>query len=551
MASNSYILPYNGDKVKEILKYVEETLPKILSTYYSKEEVNNLIDTIPKFNIAVVDSLPTENISSTTVYLVSANIKDTNNLYSEYIYVNNKWEMLGTATVNIDLSEYVKSSDITGVYRYKGIMDPNNLPENPSIGDTYTVGGESWDPILRGPDMTNATLTYYDEVFTLYCPDIFYYISESSGVKRVSLIVKLGDVGYNLKFDENNPSLVVVPANKDCAYFTRGYDNSKISVNKMYHDSDGAHNDTILYSDFVSEFNTFINNAMEYTNNLLGDFNGQQSYVIYQLIPEIGDNLTWNGYIWESTTNGSLYYTKNQVDGIVSTYETKTDSANKLQEAKGYTDTEIREKTIRLWQPNTEYKAGELIFYKPQGSNFLQLYITDTDTTSGSSFNDNSLSILPWWAADHSNLAYMATNDTNGDNIVFTYARKTELSSYSQKPTIITDNTSTTYNLEFLGSTNKIIRLSTLSELNFTFHDGEYNADLLINLVFTSGDTPTQISYPNTGILNWIGTDCALSEGQSIFAPAANTRYDIVFSFDGSQLVGYVCGYTPATVSNG
>ena len=181
----------------------------------------------------------------------------------------------------------------------------------------------------------------------------------------------------------------------------------------------------------------------------------------------------------------------------------------------------------------------------------MQLYTTDTDTTSGSSFNDISFSVLPLRNADHSSIADMATNDTNGDNIIFTYARKTELSSYSQKPTIENDTSSTSYTIEFLGSTNKIIRLSTLSELNLTFHDGEYNADLLINLVFTSGDTPTQISYPNTGILNWIGTDCALSEGQSIFTPSANTKYDIVFSFDGSQLVGYVCGYTPATVSNG
>ena len=66
-------------------------------------------------------------------------------------------------------------------------------------------------------------------------------------------------------------------------------------------------------------------------------------------------------------------------------------------------------------------------------------------------------SVLPLKNADHSNIADMATNDTNGDNIVSTYATKTELTSYSQKPTIITDNTSTTYNLEFLGSTNKII----------------------------------------------------------------------------------------------
>ena len=232
------------------------------------------------------------------------------------------------------------------------------------------------------------------------------------------------------------------------------------------------------------------------------------------------------------------------------TAETKEDASAKLIEAKNYTD----DNCWREWQPNTEYTVGDkVIIYLPgAGLHFVKCktaHTSEPDVSDDSPYWDYSENTV--FEASIASIATVASNDDMGNNIPNTYATKTELTSYSQKPTIITDNTSTTYNLEFLGSTNKIIRLSTLSELNFTFHDGEYNADLIINLVFTSGDTPTQISYPNTGIINWIGTDCALSEGQSIFAPAANTRYDIVFSFDGSQLVGYVCGYTPATVSNG
>lgn len=222
-----------------------------------------------------------------------------------------------------------------------------------------------------------------------------------------------------------------------------------------------------------------------------------------------------------------------------------------LTESKNYTDTKIRETTIRLWQPNTEYKVGDAVFTKE--GQILQAYYCEVDHTSGSSFSTGEgFRSMGYEYAGSAEVAGRAYDDGNGNDIVSTYATKEELSSYSQKPTIITDNTSTTYDVEFLGSTNKIIRLtSALSELNLTFNDGEYNADLIVNVVFNSGDTATQISYPNTGIINWIGTDCALSGGKSIFAPSANMRYDIVFSFDGSQLVGYVCGYTPATVSNG
>ena len=72
-----------------------------LSKLATKDEVS----AIPKFAIQVVTSLPSTNISTTTVYLLSSG-SDTNNIYTEYIYVNNKWEKLGEQKV--DLTSYVK-----------------------------------------------------------------------------------------------------------------------------------------------------------------------------------------------------------------------------------------------------------------------------------------------------------------------------------------------------------------------------------------------------------------------------------------------------------
>lgn len=64
------------------------------SETYTQEEVNSLVSSIPKFAIEVVDTLPTEDISTTTVYLMTTEA-DANNLYTEYIYVNGSWEKLG------------------------------------------------------------------------------------------------------------------------------------------------------------------------------------------------------------------------------------------------------------------------------------------------------------------------------------------------------------------------------------------------------------------------------------------------------------------------
>ena len=66
---------------------------------YSKDEVNSLISLIPKFQIKVVQSLPTKNISTTTIYLVKTSESGTD-VFTEYIYVDGKWEKLGSQSTN-------------------------------------------------------------------------------------------------------------------------------------------------------------------------------------------------------------------------------------------------------------------------------------------------------------------------------------------------------------------------------------------------------------------------------------------------------------------
>lgn len=56
-------------------------------------------------NFQVVNTLPTENISTSTIYLVPSTTPGEENIYDEYIYVNGNWEHIGSTTV--DLSDYV------------------------------------------------------------------------------------------------------------------------------------------------------------------------------------------------------------------------------------------------------------------------------------------------------------------------------------------------------------------------------------------------------------------------------------------------------------
>lgn len=72
-----------------------------LSTYATKADLVS----IPKFGIEVVATLPTQDISTTTIYLVAQEGEPSGqDIYDEYIYVNNKWELIGNT--DIDLSAY-------------------------------------------------------------------------------------------------------------------------------------------------------------------------------------------------------------------------------------------------------------------------------------------------------------------------------------------------------------------------------------------------------------------------------------------------------------
>ena len=123
-----------------------------LANYYTKSEVNSQISSIPKFAIAVVTDLPTSNISNTTIYLKKTG-DDTQNLYTEYIYVNSKWEQLGTQ--KLDLSGYLTKTDASNTYlgMYATAVSANKLDTNAGsatqpvyfyngvpVATTYTLG---------------------------------------------------------------------------------------------------------------------------------------------------------------------------------------------------------------------------------------------------------------------------------------------------------------------------------------------------------------------------------------------------------------------------
>ena len=101
-------IPDGEAAYKDVDDAVHIASTKLPTSKAVAEYVNGLLGNITQIDLLPVLTLPTENISSTTIYLLRVDSEDAYNIYDEYIYVNEEWEMIGTTKV--DLSDYLSLS---------------------------------------------------------------------------------------------------------------------------------------------------------------------------------------------------------------------------------------------------------------------------------------------------------------------------------------------------------------------------------------------------------------------------------------------------------
>ena len=104
------LVPVNKSVAINILtKSVDDLVNYYTKTQtYTKEEVNNLVNSISSLTLDIVSTLPTEDISTTTIYLLP--VTGATNVYMQYAYINNEWAQLGTTQV--DLTNYYTKAQI-------------------------------------------------------------------------------------------------------------------------------------------------------------------------------------------------------------------------------------------------------------------------------------------------------------------------------------------------------------------------------------------------------------------------------------------------------
>lgn len=143
-------------KVADTDQIFDKTLGKFQSeingerdNYYTKEEIDNLVEAIKQFNIQIVNTLPEASESTMfTIYLIPSSNPKTTNSKDEYITVKNgnnySWEQVGST--EIDLSGYSTTEEMNAAI----LSGLNNLSfltgekvVNLGIDEEPTAGSEN------------------------------------------------------------------------------------------------------------------------------------------------------------------------------------------------------------------------------------------------------------------------------------------------------------------------------------------------------------------------------------------------------------------------
>lgn len=141
--------------------FIKNTVNNLINYYtktetYTKAEISNLVNNINRLTTSIVTELPTEDISTTIIYLISTG----DSVYNQYMYINDEWANLGNTSM--DLEGYITSSELQTALLNKSDTNHTHTElhahSNKTLLDTITFEMiQSWNNRFSGNynDLTN------------------------------------------------------------------------------------------------------------------------------------------------------------------------------------------------------------------------------------------------------------------------------------------------------------------------------------------------------------------------------------------------------------
>ena len=257
----------------------------------------------------IVQSLPTQDISTTTIYMIRNTTTSGDNIYDEYMYINNLWELIGTSAT--DFSNYYTKTEIDTLLSGKANdSDVVHRSGDETVGGVKTFADTpvftSFDGIrFRCAHNSNAYITFGDS--NQANPGSLILSAHDGNVGTTIHLVGKTLIPYN----NNDTALGSSSRSWKDFYSYHGYfrgqqQNDEYSVNARTNLTLLANRDTLGQSGCVVD--TFRENTSQGTGSHILGFGIKENSVRYQ-----GCRLSWlydndnNGYVFalRPTTQGS------------------------------------------------------------------------------------------------------------------------------------------------------------------------------------------------------------------------------------------------------
>ena len=137
---------YSSDKVDDKIDAIIDDSASSTVSSYSSSKIDQLIQGITSLTIEIVQALPTEDIDPHKIYFLERTVPGEGNVYDEYMYISDDWELIGTTEIQI----------ATATTATAGIVKPDGTTITVANDGTITAvgGGSSGHVIMNDAGST-------------------------------------------------------------------------------------------------------------------------------------------------------------------------------------------------------------------------------------------------------------------------------------------------------------------------------------------------------------------------------------------------------------
>lgn len=279
--------------------FIKNTVSNLLNYYsksevYTKDEITSLVSNINKLTTSVVDALPTENISTSTIYLISAG----ESIYNQYMYIDGEWANLGSTS--LDLTGYVTATELANALL-------NKANSNHTHAELHSHSNQA-----QLDTITEEVIQKWNQKFSGDYNDL---------TNKPTIPIVTNDLTDNLK--------------------TQITDNTEI-VN-----AHTGNKDIHISSEERMTWNAMLNSAKTYINNKISDISTLK-YVIYRgsdSINALQNPQTNTIYFHVNNGNYKMYVYENGWQLVMTNVP---ELSNYYTKAETYSKTEIDNKAIEI-----------------------------------------------------------------------------------------------------------------------------------------------------------------------------------------------------------